>query len=118
MTVGKISAHSASVSWQEAKIAAEQWARDAEIPAALVGRMVILPVFVSDEDCAFFIPGRVSAFHRMMVQAISRTSRKAGAKVVPLTIRPKDYRAWLKAGSLEDTPDRRAQYFREQTRVV
>lgn len=107
-----------AVSWTEAKTEAHAWAERAGFHADVRGKMLLVPVFAEDSEADFFIPGRNAAFHRMMVQAIQRTGRKAGAKVVPVFLYPKDYRAWLRAENLEDTAERRTQYFEAQTKVV
>jgi len=106
------------VSWQEAKTAAQEWAEAAGFAGELRGRMLLLPSFDSDEDCRFFLPDRGLGFHRMMVKAAARTARKAGAQVIPVLVRPKDYRGWLRAGEIEDSPARRAEYLKDKTKVV
>lgn len=80
--------------------------------------MLLLPSFDSEDDCRFFMPDRGLGFHRMVVKAAIRTGRKAGAQIVPVLVRPKDYRAWLRAGVVEDSAEQRGVYLREKTKVV
>lgn len=106
------------VSWKDAKVVADQWAIDAGFTGDLHGKMLIVPAFADDEDCRFFLSDRSFGFHRMVIQAVQRTARKAGAKVVPVELSPKDYRAWLRAGGLQDSAEQRTAYLAAQTKLV
>lgn len=106
------------MTWQNAKSEAQAWAEIAGFSGDLSGKLLMLPTFRDDEDCAFFLPGRGLNFHSMVLKAAGRTARKAGAKVVPVIVQPKDYRAWLRVEKREDTASERAAYLRTITRTV
>lgn len=106
------------MSWQEAKQAATEWSAAMNIPDDLRGKMIVLPIFETDADCAFFHPERRNAFHVMMVQALQRTYRKAGAKIVLVGVKPREFRAWLRQHEHDDSPETRAEFIRAQFKVA
>lgn len=110
--------HTAGVTWQDARAIALQWIADALKDADRHAKILLMPDFVSDEDCDFFIPGRPLAFHRMILKAAARDARRRGIKVVMHKIAPEQYRQECQLLKLADTPEHRAHFLFRQTKPV
>jgi hypothetical protein len=110
--------HTAGVTWQDARSIALKWIDEQLRHADANAKILLVPDFISDEDCKFFVPDRSLAFHRMILKAASRDARRRGVKLVPHKITPRDYQREIRFLKLEDSPEERAHYLVRLTKPV
>ena len=73
------------MTWTDAKQLADQWCA-AQLPADLRGRVLQAPDFADDRTAQHYYGDRNQAYHRMVLNAISRIVRKRGGKMTYIIV--------------------------------
>jgi len=93
------------MTWKQARIIAAQHAARLQIPRDLRGVVVQITDYPDEETLRFLKPEEPDitlAGHRMINQALSRETRKRGARVEFVTVKSRDYFDWLTRFHLDD----------------
>jgi hypothetical protein len=113
-----VNRQTAGVTWQDARAIGLKLVADALAGADPDAKVLLMPNFVSDEDCQFFIPDRSLAFHRMILKAAGRDARRRGVKLVTHYVTPRMYQTERRMLKLEDSPEGRTRYLSRQIKPV
>src|SRR5215467_10724670 len=86
------------------------WAEQQGLPPDFTGKTLTLVDFESEEDCAFFYPGRTLLAQKAFTSALSKFARARHARTEHITINRDHYQHWLLAEKQEDSDQNRGRF--------
>lgn len=106
------------MNWQKVNEFVALWAGARSLPANLKGRTLTIVEFESEEDCAFFYPGRTLLAQKAFTSALVKLARARHARTEKVIITPDHYRHWLAAEKTEDTEENRGRFIESRYQVL
>jgi hypothetical protein len=88
------------------------------LPQDFKGKTLTLVDFGSEEDCAFFYPGRTLLAQKAFTSALSKFARARHARTQHITINRDHYQHWLLAEKQQDLEENRGRFIESRYKIL
>jgi hypothetical protein len=106
------------MNWEKVNEFVAGWAEQQGVPQDFKGKTLTLVDFESEEDCAFFYPGRTLLAQKAFTSALSKFARARHARTEHITINRDHYQHWLLAEKQEDSEQNRGRFIESRYKIL
>jgi hypothetical protein len=106
------------MNWEKVNDFVVTWADQQGLPHEFKGKSLALVDFETEEDCAYFYPGRTLLAQKAFTSALSKFARARHARTEHITITRDHYQHWLLAEKQEDSGENRARFIESRYKVL
>jgi hypothetical protein len=106
------------MNWEKVNEFVAAWTQQQSLPQDFKGRTLTLVDFESEEDCAFFYPGRTLLVQKAFTSALSKFARARHARTEHITINRGHYEHWLVAEKQQDSQENRGRFIESRYKVL